>query len=77
MGKSASKEQRKENVHANGQVNNSFVIEESVGVHNDEVIIILYVICGIKILELLIYLYKLHKKEMKKKFIQQHAPGKI
>lgn len=58
--------QEKKTVETNGSVNNNFVIEDSVQIHNKEMMVILYIICAIKIFELLLYIYKSHTKRIRK-----------
>lgn len=67
MGSSESKEEKK-TVDATGQVNNSIVLEEGIDIKNVEIVILLYVICIIKILELVIYIYRWHNSKIKKKY---------
>ncbi len=68
MGGGDSKE-----VDSTGEVNNNVIVQETKGNVNDrssEVVILMYIICGLKLLELGLYLYKFHQKKMKKKYIK-------
>lgn len=67
MGNTDSKEETKA-VDSNGNVNNNVVIQEP-NSKNSDIKIVLYIICGIKIIELLIFIYKFHRKNLKRKYI--------
>lgn len=69
MGITESKEETKA-VDSNGNVNNNIVIQDPVPVHNKDIIVVLYLICAIKIVELIIFLYKFHSNRLKKKYMK-------
>lgn len=58
-------------VDTTGNVNNNVVIEQSVPIHNIELGTILYIICIIKIIELLYILFKAYNKVQKKKYVRR------
>lgn len=57
-------------VETQGQVNNNVVIDHAVDVTSDEIIILLAIICAIKIIEFIYFLYSRHSKSIKKKYQQ-------
>ncbi len=67
MGNSESKTENKA-VDTNGNVNNNVVIQEPIPVTNNFTFAI-WIICGIKIIELFIYIYKFHQRNLKKKYV--------
>ncbi|HBK84076.1 MAG TPA: hypothetical protein DDZ41_10870 [Flavobacterium sp.] len=69
MGTSESKEETK-TVDSTGEVNNNIVIQDPVQIHNKDITTVLYIICAIKIFELLVFVYKFHAKSMKKKYFK-------
>lgn len=71
MGSSDSKEETK-TVDSNGNVNNNIVIQDPVPIHSKDISVVLYIICAIKIFELIIFLYKFHSKNLKKKYANQN-----
>ncbi len=68
MGSQKSKEVKA--VDATGNVNNNFVIDESVPVENFELKILIYIICIVKILQFLFFVYKFQSKRLKRKYIR-------
>lgn len=64
MGTTQSKEEVKA-VDTNGNVNNNVIIEET---KHNEIFILLLIICIIKLIEVIVFLYKTHKKMLKKKY---------
>lgn len=58
-------------VESTGQVNNNVIVEDSVTIHNTEIIILLYVIAIVKVFEFVVYLYSTHTKRMKRKYQNQ------
>lgn len=69
MGSTESKDETK-TVDSTGEVNNNLVIQESTTNKGGfQIVIPLYIICGIKILELFIFIYKFQQKKMKKKYM--------
>lgn len=70
MGSSESKEPPKM-IDSTGNVNNNVIIQDTVSIHNDHMVIVLYVIAAIKILELLYILFKMYNKSNKKKYLQR------
>lgn len=69
MGSKDSKEETK-TVDTAGAVNNNLVFQEAVPIHSDQIVILMYIICGIKIVELLLFFYKMHLRRMKKRYFQ-------
>lgn len=74
MGGKESKEETK-TVDTTGNVNNNVVIQEPVPVAMEEVIILLAIITAIKIIELVIYFYKVHTRNVKKKYSANTSPA--
>lgn len=70
MGSSESKEESKV-IDSNGQVNNNIVLTESVDIKNLEIVVLLYIICIVKFLEFIVFVYKCHQKHIKKKYRNQ------
>ncbi len=70
MGSEESKEVK--TVDSTGAVNNNVVIQEPVPIHNDQMTFILLVICVIKIIELLLFCYKVHLRRMKKRYLKSN-----
>lgn len=70
MGSSKSSEQKTENkvVDATGNVNNNVVIQDTVAIHNVEIIGLLYIIAGIKLIEFIYFIYRQHNRSIKKKY---------
>jgi hypothetical protein len=68
MGKSNSKNVEQKTIESDGQVNNNFVIQETVDVYNKEIIVMLAVIAFLKLLEFAYFIYKEHSKMLKKRF---------
>lgn len=71
MGAKTSTEVRKE-VDATGTVNNNIVLKntDTMNVSTDfEMFILIAIICGIKILELLLFIYFKHRRGLKKTYI--------
>lgn len=66
MGTKNSKE-----VDATGQVNNNVIIDETVNVHNQQFLIILWIICIIKIVEFFSTLLRYYGKNIKRKYTNQ------
>lgn len=58
------------NDDTNNLVNN-VVIDHSVEVHNDAYIILLYIIAGVKIVELIYMFIKFYNKQQKKKYLKR------
>lgn len=73
MGSTESKEEVK-TVDSNGMVNNNIVIQDQVKIHNNEIIILLYIICVIKVFEFIVFMYKFHTKSLKKKYVNPNNP---
>lgn len=55
-----------------GQVNNNVVIEEPMSVHNQEMIVLLYIIAAVKLLEFILYVYNGHSRYLKRKYDKQN-----
>lgn len=58
-------------VEANGQVNNNVIIKqgETIDENSNEICYLLLIICIIKIIELILYIYKKWQNNMKKKYV--------
>ncbi len=63
-----TKESKEEVVDTNGNVNNNVVIQQSVPIHNFEITILLYVVCIVKIIQFIFFIYKFHLRKIKKKY---------
>lgn len=74
MGGTESKDETK-SVDSNGYVNNNVVIQDPISSNSGEIKILLYVICIIKIIELLIFIYKFHRKNLKRKYTNPNSSG--
>lgn len=74
MGGTESKDETK-SVDSNGNVNNYVVIQDPISSNSGEIKILLYVICIIKIIELLIFIYKFHRKNLKRKYTNPNSSG--
>lgn len=68
MGGSESKEEIK-TVDTNGNVNNNIVIQDPVSIHNQELMILMYIVCTIKIIEFTYVMYKEFLKKLKKRYV--------
>lgn len=68
MGASDSKNIPK-TIDTAGSVNNNVIISDTVNVHNNEIVTMLYVIAAVKVLELIYILYKTHNKSQKRKYL--------
>lgn len=67
MGGSHSSEEVK-TVDSSGAVNNNIVFTDPVRISNKEIVTLLLVIAIIKVLELAFFVYREHKKTLKKKY---------
>lgn len=67
MGGSHSSEEEK-TVESSGAVNNNIVFSGSVQISNREMVTLLIIIAIIKVLELAFFVYREHKKTIKKKY---------
>lgn len=65
MGGSSSKETQ--NVENSGQVQNNIHINKTMEVHNAENSMLLGIICAIKVLEVVIFVYKSFRRGLKRK----------
>lgn len=68
MGGSTSSE--KKTVDSTGAVNNNVVVNGEVDVSSFEIIILLGIICAIKIMEFIYFIYRRHYQNVKKR----HSP---
>lgn len=66
MGTSSSKE-----VDSNGAVNNNVIIEETMDQNANEITLLLAVICAIKVIEIMVFIYRIIYRQGKK-----GTPGK-
>lgn len=56
-------------VDANGQVNNNVIIQqETIDQNSNEIYYLLFILCAIKMIELLLYIHKKWQNSMKKKY---------
>lgn len=69
MGGSTSSE--KKTVDSTGAVNNNVVVNGEVDVSSFEIIILLGIICAIKIMEFIYFIYRRHYQNVKKKHLPQ------
>lgn len=58
-------------IDTKGAITNNVSIADTVQVHNDHVVWILYLIAVIKCIEILYILFKAHNKNSKKKYIKR------
>lgn len=72
MGGKSSVEEHKD-VDTSGQVNNNIILKEAVDIKNGAMLTCLYIICGLKIIEFILYLYTNHVKHIKKRERQQQS----
>ena len=72
MGGSSSTEEKK-TIDSTGAVNTNIVINDPVEVKNQEIIILLTIICVQLFLYLAIYVFTAFKKSLKKKYINNPA----
>ncbi len=72
MGSSDSKEELR-TVDSNGNVNNNIVIQDPIQIHNQSISIVMYIIRGIKIVELALYVYKWHVKRMRRRYVNPNS----
>lgn len=70
MGSSKSKATK---IDSAGQVNNNIVVEDTVNVHNEQFLIILWIICAIKIIEFIMHIARHYGKGLKKKYTNAPA----
>lgn len=69
MGSASSKDPS--TIDTTGNINNNVIISDTVNVHSDHMATALYIIAGIKIIELLYLCFRIYNKNNKKKYIQQ------
>lgn len=59
-----------------GTINNgNIVIHESLPVHNDEALILIYIILALIIVKLAMKIYKVHTRRLQKKFYRKSTPN--
>lgn len=58
-------------VETTGSVNNNLVIQGTVDVYSNEIVLLLIIICFIKIVELAYFLYYKHKKNIKRQYMSK------
>lgn len=73
MGGGSSKPVEQKTVDAAGAINNNLVFENPVPIHHRTLEILIWIICIVKIIELLLCVYKVHHKNMKKKYTNNAA----
>jgi hypothetical protein len=70
MGNWFSKTEETKTVENDGQVTNNVIVNDTVSVHNSEIIIMLLIITSIKLIEFIYFVYNSHNKRLRKKFIK-------
>lgn len=65
MGSEPSKEENK-TVDASGVINNTFVTNDKIQIHNQEIVLLLAIIATVQLIQLGIYCYTQHVKKIKK-----------
>lgn len=68
---SSSKKETVKTLDSTGQVNNNVIIHDDVKFQNMEMLVLLYVITIVKIIGLVLYIYKQHKKKLRREFVNQ------
>lgn len=68
MGGGESKHQDVKSVDTAGAINNNLVFSEPVPIHHKTLEWLILIICVVKVIELFISLYKIHQKQLKKKY---------
>lgn len=68
MGGGGSKPVDSKTVDTAGAVNNNLVFSEPVPIHHGTLEWLILIICVIKLIELIITVYKIHQKNLKKKY---------
>lgn len=66
MGNWFSTSERKQ-IEADGQVNNNVILEGNGAKYDVEMLVLTSIICGIKIFEFVIFVYKYHTRSIKEK----------
>lgn len=74
MGGSGSSEEKK-TVDSSGTVNNNVVISDPVEFYNKEIVCILWIILALKIMELILFFYREHRRGLKKKYVTPKQPA--
>lgn len=64
----SSNEAKETKLETSGEINNNVIIQDTVTVHNNEIIILLYIIAILKMAEFIIYIYNQYIKKIKKKY---------
>lgn len=64
----SSNEAKETKLETSGEINNNVIIQDTVTVHNNEIIILLYIIAILKMAEFIIYIYNQYMKTIKKKY---------
>lgn len=67
MGSGPSQQQTK-TIESTGHVNNNFVVQETEDVYSMEIVILLSLLCLLKTLEFISFLYIKYKQSLKKKY---------
>lgn len=68
MGGGESKHEESKTVDAAGAINNNLVFSQPVPIHHKMLEWLILIICIVKVIELAITLYKIHQKNLKKKY---------
>lgn len=66
-----SSEEVDKTVDTTGTVNNNVIVSDTVDVHNDHIVTILYVLAILKIIEMLYVIFKVYNKQNKKKYMKR------
>lgn len=64
----------KQAANTTGAVNNNIVIDESVAVHNNYIVILLFIIAGVKVIELIMNIYYAHRRNLRKRYTAKFRP---
>lgn len=66
--------QTKQAATSSGAVNNNIVIDESVPIHNDYIVILLCIIAVVKVIELFMNIYYAHRRNLRKRYSLKFTP---
>ncbi len=72
MGGWFSKNEESKTVETNGQITNNVVIDDTVNIHNLEIIIMLFIITVLKLIEFVCVIYNTHRRKLKKRFMKSN-----
>lgn len=75
MGSPQSKAEESKEVDSNGAINNNIVLKNTDVVNvsvESEILVLLSIICGFKILEILLFIYYKHRNHLKNKYLNRN-----